>query len=46
MSDITTTLQDAYREFCIQAHGAGLGLREAQRRREGEWAAVLMRRSM
>ena len=28
------------------ALGAGLGLREAQRRREGEWAAVLMRRSM
>ena len=27
MSDFTTTVQNAYRELCIQMHGAGLALR-------------------
>jgi hypothetical protein len=42
MSDITTTLQDAYREFCIQAHGAALGLRNRAADQRGQTAAEYM----
>jgi Flp pilus assembly pilin Flp len=42
MSDITTTLQDAYREFCIQAHGAALGLRNRMKDQSGQTAAEYM----
>ena len=42
MSDITTTLQDAFREFCIQAHGAGLGLRNRMSDQRGQTAAEYM----
>ena len=42
MSDITTTLQNAYREFCIQAHGAALGLRSRASEQRGQTAAEYM----
>ena len=42
MSDITTTLQDAFREFCIQAHGAAFGLRNRVSEQRGQTAAEYM----
>ena len=42
MSDFTTTLQHAYREFCIQAHGAGVGLRNRVAEQRGQTAAEYM----
>jgi len=42
MSDITTTLTAAYREFCIQAHGATVGLRNRVSDQSGQTAAEYM----
>ena len=42
MSDFTTTLQDAYREFCIQVHGAGLRVRNRLSEQHGQTAAEYM----
>jgi hypothetical protein len=42
MSDITTTLTDAFREFCIQAHGAGLAVRNRMSEQRGQTAAEYM----
>jgi Flp pilus assembly pilin Flp len=42
MSDFTTTLQDAYRELCIQAHGAGLAIRARVADQQGQTAAEYM----
>ena len=42
MSDFTTTLQDAYREFCIQAHAAGLRARNRLSEQRGQTAAEYM----
>ena len=42
MSDITTTLSAAYREFCIQAHGAAAGLRNRLSDQSGQTAAEYM----
>lgn len=42
MSDFTTTLQDAYRELCIQAHGAAAGLRNRLSDQSGQTAAEYM----
>jgi hypothetical protein len=42
MSDFNTTLQNAYREFCIQAHGAGLRLRNRVADQSGQTAAEYM----
>ena len=42
MSDFTTTLQDAYREFCIQAHGVGLAIRSRVADQQGQTAAEYM----
>ncbi len=42
MSDITTTIQDAYREFCIQAHGVALGARNRLSEQRGQTAAEYM----
>ena len=42
MSDITTTLRDAYRELCIQAHGAGMRLRGRLADQSGQTAAEYM----
>ena len=41
MSDITT-LTAAYREFCIQAHGATVGLRNRVSDQSGQTAAEYM----
>ena len=42
MSDFTTTIQSAYRDFCIQAHGAALGLRRRATEQRGQTAAEYM----
>ena len=42
MSDFTTTIQDAYREFCIQMHGAGVALRNRVESERGQTAAEYM----
>jgi len=42
MSDITTTMQNAYRELCIQMHGAGLALRNRVEDQRGQTAAEYM----
>ena len=42
MSDITTTLPPAYREFCIQAHSAGVRLRNRVADQSGQTAAEYM----
>jgi hypothetical protein len=42
MSDFTTTLQDAYRELCIQAHGVGLAIRNRVAAEHGQTAAEYM----
>ena len=42
MSDITTALQDTYRELCIQAHGVGLAIRRRVAEELGQTAAEYM----
>ena len=42
MSDITTTLRDAYRDLCIHAHGAGTRLRGRLADQSGQTAAEYM----
>ena len=42
MSDITSSLQDAYRDLCIQAHGAGARLRARLADQSGQTAAEYM----
>ncbi len=42
MSDFTTTIQDAYREFCIQARGAAIGVRSRMSEQRGQTAAEYM----
>jgi Flp pilus assembly pilin Flp len=42
MSDFTTTIQTAYREFCIQASGAAIGLRNRVSEQRGQTAAEYM----
>ena len=46
MSDFTTTLQDSYREFCIQVHGhaarVGAEIRRRTRDENGQTAAEYM----
>ena len=42
MSDITTTLSDAYRDFCVQAHGIVMGLRTRLSEERGQTAAEYM----
>jgi len=42
MSDITTAIQDLYRELCIQAHGAAAGLRGRLEQERGQTAAEYM----
>ena len=42
MSDITTTVQDAYRDFCIQALGAAMGVRNRLEEQRGQTAAEYM----
>jgi len=42
MSDFTTTMHNAYRELCIQMHGAGLALRNRVEDQRGQTAAEYM----
>ena len=42
MSDLTTTLQQTYRELCIQAHGAGAFVRRRLADQSGQTAAEYM----
>ena len=42
MSDITTSIQDTYRELCIQMHGAGVALRRRAAEQRGQTAAEYM----
>ena len=42
MSDFTTTMQNAYRELCIQMHGAGVSLRNRVEDQRGQTAAEYM----
>jgi hypothetical protein len=42
MSDITTTLTNACREFCIQAHSAGVAARRRLADQSGQTAAEYM----
>ena len=42
MSDFSTTVQDAYREFCIQARGAIVGARSRMSEQRGQTAAEYM----
>jgi Flp pilus assembly pilin Flp len=42
MSDFTTTIQDAYFEFCIQARGAVIGARSRMSEQRGQTAAEYM----
>ena len=42
MSDFTNTLQTAYRELCIQAHSAGVRLRNRVADQSGQTAAEYM----
>ena len=42
MSDLTTTVQNTYRELCIQAHGAGVRLRRRVADQSGQTAAEYM----
>ena len=42
MSDFTTTVQNAYRELCIQMHGAGVALRNRVEDQRGQTAAEYM----
>ena len=42
MSDFTTTMQNAYRELCIQMHGAAVALRNRVEDQRGQTAAEYM----
>jgi len=42
MADISATIQDRYRELCIQAHGAGVALRSRLEDQRGQTAAEYM----
>ena len=42
MSDFTTTIQDAYRELCIQMNGAGTAARNRLEEQRGQSAAEYM----
>ena len=42
MSDFTTTIQGAYRELCIQMHGAGVAVRNRLESERGQTAAEYM----
>ena len=42
MSDFTTTMQNAYRELCIQMHGAGVAIRNRVEEQRGQTAAEYM----
>jgi Flp pilus assembly pilin Flp len=42
MSDFITNLEDTYREFCIQARGAVVGLRHRVADQSGQTAAEYM----
>ena len=42
MSDFSTAVQDAYREFCIQARGAIVGARSRMSEQRGQTAAEYM----
>ena len=42
MSDITTTIQNTYRELCIQLHGAGVAVRNRVESERGQTAAEYM----
>ena len=42
MSDITTTMQDTYREVCIQLHGFGVAVRNRVESQTGQTAAEYM----
>lgn len=42
MSDFTTTVQNAYRELCIQMHSAGVALRNRVEDQRGQTAAEYM----
>jgi hypothetical protein len=42
MSDITSSIQDTYRELCIQLHGAGVALRNRVEQERGPTAAEYM----
>ena len=42
MSDVTTTIQNAYRELCIQLHGAGVAVRNRVESERGQTAAEYM----
>jgi len=42
MPDFTTTIQAAYRELCIQVHGAGVALRTRAAEQRGQTAAEYM----
>ena len=42
MSDFTSSIQDAYREFCIQACGSVVGLRGRLSEQRGQTAAEYM----
>ena len=42
MSDFTSSIQDAYREFCIQARGSVVGLRGRLSEQRGQTAAEYM----
>ena len=42
MSDFTTTVQNTYRELCIQMHGAGVALRNRVEDQRGQTAAEYM----
>ena len=42
MSDFTSSISDAYREFCIQARGSVVGLRGRLSEQRGQTAAEYM----
>ena len=42
MSDFNSTVQHAYRELCIQMHGAGVALRRRAAEQRGQTAAEYM----
>jgi Flp pilus assembly pilin Flp len=42
MSDFTTTIQNAYFEFCVQARGAVIGARSRLSEQRGQTAAEYM----
>ena len=42
MSDITSAIQDTYRELCIQLHGFGVAVRNRVESEHGQTAAEYM----